>query len=189
MQITDEQIADFAWDQFCKFGLNKTTMKDIADRAGISRQSLYNRFQNKNELLRLVAKLFFQKNLKQCEIELSSKTTLPEILDTLIKYFVINVWKTVKSLPEGEDFELSPHTVISEEVRLATNDKITLISKVLFQYIDNATNPIKNSNDLARYFCASASGIKSLANDEAELLSLSQTLKLSFQSYLFQMTK
>lgn len=184
MHLTDEQIANFAWQQFCKYGLSKTTMSDIANSASISRQSLYNRFQNKDELLRLVARLYFKKNLIRCNEALLTKSKLEDILDTLIQFFIIKVWKTVKSLPQGDDFEQSPHEIISEEVQVATNEKIALISDILFKYLDNTKAQKETANDIAKYFCASASGIKSLAKDEAELLQLSKTLKLSLESFI-----
>jgi len=184
MYITDEQIADFAWQQFCKYGLNKTTMSDIANGAGISRQSLYNRFQNKDELLRLVARLYFKKNLLRCNEALQNKSKLEDILDTLIQFFIIEVWKTVKSLPDGDDLEQSPHEIISEEVQVATNEKIALISDILSKYLNYNAAKKETANDIAKYFCASASGIKSLAKDEAELLQLSKTLKSSLESFI-----
>jgi AcrR family transcriptional regulator len=184
MNLTDEQIANFAWQEFCKYGLSKTTMSDIANSAGISRQSLYNRFQNKDELLRLVARLYFKKNLVRCSEALQKKSKLEDILDTLIQFFIIEVWETVKSLPEGDVLEQSPHEIISEEVQVATNEKITLISDVLIKYLNNKAIQKDTANDIAKYFCASASGIKSLAKDEAELLQLSKTLKLSLESFV-----
>jgi AcrR family transcriptional regulator len=188
MYITDEQIADFAWQQFCKYGLKKTTMSDIANSASISRQSLYNRFQNKDELLRLVARLYFKKNLLRCNEALQNKSELEDILDTLIQFFIIEVWNTVKSLPEADDLEQSPHEIISEEVQLATNEKIALISKVLKKHLNYNAAQKETANDIAKYFCASASGIKSLAKDEAELLRLSKTLKLSLESFITGIT-
>jgi len=189
MHLTDEQIANFAWQQFCKYGFSKTTMSDIANSAGISRQSLYNRFQNKDELLRLVARLYFKKNLVLCNEALQNKSNLEDILDTLIQFFIIEVWETVKSLPEGDDLEQSPHEIISEEVQVATNEKITLISDALIKYLNKKAVQKKTANDIAKYFCASASGIKSLAKDEAELLQLSKTLKLSLESFILMHAK
>ena len=87
-------------------------------------------------------------------------------------------------MPEGDDLEQSPHQIISEEVQVATNEKITLISDVLIKYLNKKAVQKETANDIAKYFCASASGIKSLAKDEAELLQLSKTLKLSLESFI-----
>ena len=61
MNNKDDIIAQGALTQFAKFGLRKTTMQDVADEASISRQTLYNRVPNKDALLRLVAKYYFDK--------------------------------------------------------------------------------------------------------------------------------
>jgi AcrR family transcriptional regulator len=41
--------------QFAQFGLRKTSMQEIAERAGISRASLYSYFKNKDEIFRCVS--------------------------------------------------------------------------------------------------------------------------------------
>lgn len=184
MHITDEQIAAFAWQEFCKYGLSKTTMADVANSAGISRQSLYNRFKNKDELVRLIARLYFKKNLSLCNNELKTKNNLKDVLDTLVQYFIIEAWMTVRSLPIGDELEQSNHSIISKEWADATDKKITLIKNTFFNYLNKNTRKKEIAYDLAKYFCASANGIKSLANDELELNSLCKTLKLTLESII-----
>lgn len=45
-----EEIADAAVPVFLRFGLRKTSMDDLAEAAGLSRQGLYLHFKNKQEL-------------------------------------------------------------------------------------------------------------------------------------------
>lgn len=184
MHITDEQIAAFAWQEFCKYGLSKTTMADVANSAGISRQSLYNRFKNKDELVRLIVRLYFKKNLSLCNNELKTKNNLKDILDTLVQYFIIEAWMTARSLPISDGLEQSNHSIISKEVADATDKKITLIKNTFFNYLNKNTRKKEIAYDLAKYFCASANGIKSSANDELELYSLCKTLKLTLESVI-----
>ena len=184
MHITDEQIAAFAWQEFCKYGLSKTTMADVANSAGISRQSLYNRFKNKDELVRLIVRLYFKKNLSLCNNELKTKNNLKDILDTLVQYFIIEAWMTARSLPISDGLEQSNHSIISKEWADATDKKITLIKNTFFNYLNKNTRKKEIAYDLAKYFCASANGIKSLANDELELYSLCKTLKLTLESII-----
>jgi AcrR family transcriptional regulator len=48
-------ILDAGLIQFAQFGLRKTSMQDIAERAGISRASVYSYFKNKDEIFRCVS--------------------------------------------------------------------------------------------------------------------------------------
>ena len=72
MENKDILIAQAAMQQLSKFGLRKTTMQDVADAAEISRQTLYNRVPNKDALLRLVARFYFNDNIHRCDPRLRS---------------------------------------------------------------------------------------------------------------------
>lgn len=53
----DDQILDAALHQVAAYGLKRTTMDDVAKRAGVGRMTVYRRFPTKDELLRrLVAR-------------------------------------------------------------------------------------------------------------------------------------
>jgi AcrR family transcriptional regulator len=49
-----ERILDGALAQFCDTGLTRTTMDDVAGRAGLARVTIYRRFENKNSLIEAV---------------------------------------------------------------------------------------------------------------------------------------
>ena len=49
--MSRDQIFAAAIACFDEFGVRKTTMEDVAQRAGVSRKTVYNRFANKNALL------------------------------------------------------------------------------------------------------------------------------------------
>ncbi len=52
--MTPENIAAAAERCFQKFGAQRTTMADIADEAGIARQSIYRVFEDRSSLIRFV---------------------------------------------------------------------------------------------------------------------------------------
>lgn len=49
-----ERVLDGALEQFCETGLTRSTMEDVARRAGLSRVTVYRRFDNKNSLIEAV---------------------------------------------------------------------------------------------------------------------------------------
>jgi AcrR family transcriptional regulator len=49
-----ERILDAALAQFCDTGLTRSTMDDVARRAGLARITIYRRFENKNALIEAV---------------------------------------------------------------------------------------------------------------------------------------
>ena len=52
MTEKNSQILDAAQSVFARYGVSKTTMNDIAREAGIARQTLYNKYPGKSEVLR-----------------------------------------------------------------------------------------------------------------------------------------
>ena len=52
MELGENHIIIKAIEVVSRHGIQKTTMGDIADAAGVSRQTLYNKFANKDEVLR-----------------------------------------------------------------------------------------------------------------------------------------
>lgn len=56
MSSKSEQILAAAFEAFSRYGLQKTTMGDIAKSAGVSRQTLYNIYENKETVLAAVVR-------------------------------------------------------------------------------------------------------------------------------------
>ena len=179
MTDKDDIIAKAALAQFAKFGLRKTTMQDVATVAGVSRQTLYNRVPNKDELLRLVAKFYFTDNISRCQEGLKNCKDLSACWDVVITHFVIEVWQTMNAMPEAEEFEMSAHEVIAKEIEIATNEKIALIAGMISRFEDAAALNNDKPEDIGRFFCATAQGIKTSAHDESALNALAKTLKQS----------
>ena len=51
MTSTKNKIVDAAIATFIRYGARKTAMTDIADAAGVSRQTLYDQFGSKDDLV------------------------------------------------------------------------------------------------------------------------------------------
>ena len=57
MRGRDEHIIDAAKRLFLRYGVKRTGMNDIAEEAGISRQTLYKSFANKDAVLQATIRL------------------------------------------------------------------------------------------------------------------------------------
>ena len=175
----DSLIAQAAMQEFSKFGLRKTTMQDVAKAADISRQTLYNRVPNKDELLRLVANHYFSDNIQRCQAALAHTGQLEDALDILVEHFVIEPWRTIRAMPEAEEFELASTGIIAEQVKLAVQQKASIIRDVMLRTVSAPAMSEQLAENLAQLFCATAAGIKSAADSEADLLSLCETMKVT----------
>ncbi|GLZ13336.1 TetR family transcriptional regulator [Actinomadura sp. NBRC 104425] len=65
MDETSTQILDAAYELFCRMGVQRSTMEDVARRAGVSRITVYRRFATKNALVEHVVRREFRRYFDQ----------------------------------------------------------------------------------------------------------------------------
>lgn len=76
-----DRILNSARDLFFKYGLRSVTMDDISRELGISKKTLYARFQNKNAIVNIITTKFLEHHEKEYELLLSkSKDAVDELL-------------------------------------------------------------------------------------------------------------
>lgn len=83
-----QEILDCARDLYIEYGLRRTTMEDVAKRAGIGRATLYRRFSDKEQLFQAVIMRDAQRDLVRIQSAISRQKTF---LDGLIEAFVLAV--------------------------------------------------------------------------------------------------
>lgn len=179
MKNNEKHIADIAMQEFAKYGFRKTTMQDVADAAGVSRQTLYNYVATKDELLKLVARHYFADAIHQCETELAQAKNLSDAFDSLINNFVCAPWHMIKSIPEAEEFEATSNDIIGDEIQKANSQKAALVEKTIIEHLEKTKRALCKPDEIAAFFCATAAGIKSNAQSEDELNMLCAVFKQS----------
>jgi len=76
-----EKIIEGAADLFLKYGLKTVTMDDIARHLAISKKTIYQYFNDKNELVNTVAKMHMELEKKQIEeIQNQTSNTIEELI-------------------------------------------------------------------------------------------------------------
>ena len=99
-----EAIIDAALDCFLQYGFAKTSLEDIAKRAGLSRPLLYLLFKNKEELFVESLRLLYQSEIDNArpvlDLPLSKKEQLLQIYEELL----VKPWVRIFKSPSGKDF-------------------------------------------------------------------------------------
>jgi AcrR family transcriptional regulator len=108
--IVRAEIIKAAECVFQKWGINKTTMEDIAHEAGKGKSTLYYYYQSKEEIFDAVVISEFEKILKKAKELAEEKKTAKE---RLIKYIV-------ESINEMKN-RISAYTIIREEIKRNQN--------------------------------------------------------------------
>ena len=118
--IVRAEILKAAERVFQKWGLNKTTMEDVAREAGKGKSTLYYYYQSKEEIFDTVVIVEFEKILQRAK-ELAQETETAK--ERLIKYIVESI-NEMKS-------RISTYTIIREEIK--RNQKFIKKLRDMFQ--------------------------------------------------------
>jgi TetR/AcrR family transcriptional repressor of uid operon len=78
---TDEtraRLLDAAYEQFCRTGIRRSTMEDVARRAGLSRITVYRRFATKDVLVEHVVRREFRRYFDQFLVDIEQAETVAD---------------------------------------------------------------------------------------------------------------
>lgn len=106
----EETILNAAFEVFRKNGFTNASMKDIATKAGLGKGTLYEYFQNKEDLFVKVFKAETNNFFNEVNSRISDKLSLREILNEIIKYTQETLEEAeffIKFMVYGEFFEMS----------------------------------------------------------------------------------
>ncbi len=69
------RLLDAAYEQFCRMGIRRSTMEDVARRAGVSRITAYRRFTTKDALVEQVVRREFRRYFDQFLLDIQQAET------------------------------------------------------------------------------------------------------------------
>jgi TetR/AcrR family transcriptional repressor of uid operon len=69
------RVLDAAYEQFCRMGIQRSTMEDVARRAGVSRITVYRRFATKDVLVGQVVRREFRRYFDRFLIDIEQAET------------------------------------------------------------------------------------------------------------------
>jgi AcrR family transcriptional regulator len=110
---TSAKILDAAFEMFCHIGIQRTTMEDVARRAGVSRITVYRRFANKSVLVDHVTGRELRRYFEQFLVDMEKAETAA---DRLVVGFVSSVRAMrdnpmIRGLMAADPYALIPSTV------------------------------------------------------------------------------
>src|SRR5688572_23620369 len=84
MKKEEEKILQGAYELFYRHGVKRITMDDIAQHLGISKKTIYESYENKNELVKLLMKRELELQRKDMEgIRKKSEDSIDEIINVM----------------------------------------------------------------------------------------------------------
>ncbi|MFF8097230.1 TetR/AcrR family transcriptional regulator [Streptomyces sp. NPDC016675] len=73
-----ERLLDAAYEQFCRMGIKRSTMADVARLAGVSRITVYRRFATKDQLVEQVVRREFRRYFDRFILDIQDADTVAD---------------------------------------------------------------------------------------------------------------
>ncbi len=184
MNTREEQILDAAIGVFLRYGVNRSSMSDIAKEANVARQTLYNAFANKDEVLRATIRLFSERSHQRIEAELGEHQDLETKLNIVFAHTVIAPYMRLHESPNAADFIEGCNQAAKEEIEAQDEQTRILIEQILKPFEDALKKNGVNAKQLSDFVQRSSSAAKHSATSRKHLNTLLNTLTTMVQQTL-----
>ncbi|MGI9489036.1 MAG: TetR/AcrR family transcriptional regulator [Geminicoccaceae bacterium] len=179
MSEREEKIIEAAVQLFSRYGVKRTSMNDIAAEAGIARQTLYNAFSNKDEVLQATIRLFSDRACAQIDAGLEATDDLGERVDVIFKHMAIEPFDLLNASPNAEDIVAGFNSSSQQEIAAAAERNRVIIAQVMEPYKGAIERSGLTLDQFADFVQRSASGAKYNASNRRHLLRLLAALKVA----------
>ena len=119
MNETEQALLDAAMRVFSRYGVKRSSMSDLCAEAGVSRQTFYNNFRNKDDILRALIRSYTERALAGIEAGRRDCHSLGELLDLVFEQTVVAGFDMVDAMPNAEDFVDGVHASSREGIEAA----------------------------------------------------------------------
>ncbi|WP_411822498.1 TetR/AcrR family transcriptional regulator [Leptospira sp. 'Mane'] len=158
-ELRKKEILEAALDCFLQFGYSKTSMDDIAKKAGLSRPLLYLKFKNKEDLFTAIFLYLMEGRYEASEEVLKTKLNAKEKLIRISEILLIEPWAKVAGHPMTSDYyeacsRLSPKVMekyerfVIKSVQSVLGDKET--AEIFFLAMDGMSADLPSVKILKR---------------------------------------
>ncbi len=175
-QKTDE-IVNAAKRMFMRYGYSKTTMGDIAQEAGVARQTVYNAFPGKDEILREVVRRGGDETHAAVKAAWEEAETIEEKLDAFLMLGPICWYKTVQAAPDAAELIDGMHSAAEEEMEHFAEQWQADLTAMFEETGDAAKTRKPPLSEIAEFFYAASTNAKYGARDLSHLKQRLDVLK------------
>jgi len=160
-----------------RYGMAKTNVGDIAKEAGLSRQTVYNQFENKTEIFRAAIAYFGEQFRKTVKQRLPEADGLSDQLDIIFEEFTIKGYKFSRTSPETHDMVNGSHAVASDILKASFAANRDIIADILCPFESQLAKKGLSAKSLADQLEHACRGYKRDAHSLKHLNELLATQK------------
>lgn len=171
MSDRDTQIITAASALFMRYGIGRVTMADIAQGAGVARQTLYNAYANKDDVLRAVARHSAEQTFAAVADPWDTASEIADNIDLYYDHVPLAWFDMVASAPDAAEIVDGLNAVAKSEMDDAMQRWRNMFSAKFAQA--GADDP----EEMADFFVSASKSAKYDAIDRAALVKRLAMLK------------
>ena len=184
MNETSIQILNATIDAVSQYGMRRTSMNDIAGRADVSRQTVYNLFKNKDEIYRAAILHMGAMWQEKAKRRLLQAKGFPEKLDVLFGIYAIDAFKFSHGRKDSEDMFEEAHFAAPEALAEFFAGARRLYAEILQPYNETLQAKGTSAEEFSDQIEIACRGYKRDARSLAHLKKLLATQKLLILSLI-----
>ena len=179
MSPREQEIIGAAINVISRYGVRRTTMADIAAETGISRQTLYASFKNKDEVLVAVVRAFSAKKLETIVDAWSRLETVEEKIDAFFAVRIVPYFDQMRAMPDSGDLIGGFNAEGKAEIKKAEDEKAKALSSMFVPFEKALHQHGTTARALAGLIVSAADSFIFTARDREHLEALLESLKLA----------
>lgn len=174
MSENESKLVAAAVETFTRYGVRRTTMGDIAATAGLSRQTLYARFSNKDEILAAAIETLGHQALIEMQGIWSQASSARQVLETYCETLILKQYDMVQSMPDSDELMSNLAGPGGQALRCVQNSYAQALSLAL-QNVQPAastgtgTGTADKMLHVSQFFANGAKGLKTIAETRESL--------------------
>ena len=184
MNQKQKKIIESAIAVFSRYGIRRTTVGDIARQAGISRQTLYVSYANKEDIAAAAIGYIADKCVKDIRKTWKTSDSISEKLDRFFDIAVVSFFDQIRKMPDAIDLMTGIGEAGAAEMKRGEALKVGLLSREFAPYEDSLGKFGTDPEALADFVYKSASAYTFAAHDETHLCRLISVLKAATMALL-----
>ena len=183
---TEVRIIEAAIAAFVRYGPKKTAMADIAEAAGVSRQTVYSSFRDKDGIIVACVEYISESSLANLHKRLENTKTIEEQLTAYLEETVLRSFELLKEAGDPEDL-ISGHSIAGKAAIKASHARqAAVIEELLQPFAAAIAQAGQTPTELANYVVTVAMGLKYATEDRRELDKLMHALVTSVSAVVQQ---
>lgn len=179
MEVRNAKIAEAAVAVVTRYGLRKTTMGDLAQAAGVSRQTLYNAYGDKDEVIRDAIRFVTCKEIGQVKAAWAEVADLAGKLDIFITHGPLTWYDWIASTPDAADLVDGLYRTGQAEMAEGSERWVLALTSLFTPHAASLDKVGQTPEMVGRFVYQTAHSAKSGATSRDDLIMRLATLRAS----------